>query len=220
MARVRLELSISVDGYVVGANPTLEQPLGEGGEQLHEWAVRLASWRERHGEAGGDAGPDDDRQRELAAANGAFIMGRRMFSGGEGPWEDDPNADGWWGDDPPFRVPVFVLTHHRRGPVVKQGGTTFTFVTEGIDSALEQALAAAGNRNVAIGGGANVAQQYLRAGLVDELQLHVAPVFLGDGVRLFDGIPPGRLDLTRAYDVGGVTHLEYGFGTSSTGGAS
>ena len=129
MGKVVFDISSSLDGFVAGPNPALELPLGEGGEGLHEWVVGLASWRERHGESGGATGADDDILTEGLASAGAVLMGRRMFSGGAGPWEDDPNADGWWGDDPPFRVPVFVLTHHPREPVVKQGGTTFTFVT-------------------------------------------------------------------------------------------
>lgn len=209
MARLILDISMSLDGYVAGPAATLEQPLGEGGEQLHEWAVRLASWREAHGLEGGETGREDDRARERLAATGAVIMGRRMFSGGAGPWEDDPNADAWWGDNPPFHVPVFVLTHHPRDPVVKQGGTTFTFVTDGIESALEQARDAAGDRDISLGGGASVAQQYLQAGLLDELRLHVAPVFLGGGARLFDAIPPGTLELVDVFDSVGVTHLEY-----------
>jgi dihydrofolate reductase len=139
-------------------------------------------------------------------------MGRRMFSGGEGPWEDDPNADGWWGDDPPFHHPVFILTHHARKPVTKEGGTTFTFVTDGIEAALEQARAAAGDKDVLVGGGANVAQQYLRAGLLDELQIHVVPVLLGDGVRLFEnhlGSQQGELECTRVIESPAVTHLRY-----------
>ena len=135
-----------------------------------------------------------------------------MFSGREGAWEDDPNADGWWGDDPPFHHPVFVLTHHAREPVTKRGRTTFSFVTEGIESALEQARAAAGEREVAVGGGANVTQQYLRAGLLDELQIHVVPLLLGDGVRLFEdhvGGEPPELERTRVIDSPAVTHLGY-----------
>jgi dihydrofolate reductase len=134
-----------------------------------------------------------------------------MFSGGAGGWEDDPKADGWWGDDPPFRHPVFVLTHHPREPVAKQGGTTFTFVTDGIESALEQARAAAGGKDVAIGGGANVAQQYLRAGLLDEFQIHLVPILLRDGVRLLEDLGSGEIELekTRAIDAPGVTHLSY-----------
>jgi dihydrofolate reductase len=138
-------------------------------------------------------------------------MGRRMFSGGEGPWEDDPNADGWWGDDPPFRVPVFVLTHHARERVAKQGGTTFIFVTEGIEAALEQARAAAGDKDVLVAGGANVVQQYLRAGLLDELQIHLVPLLLRDGVRLFDQLCAVSVDVaaTRGIQSPTVTHLRF-----------
>src|SRR5204863_3542773 len=126
-----------------------------------------------------------------------------------GPWEDDPNADGWWGDDPPFRVPVFVLTHHQREPVEKQGGTSFTFVTDGIESALEQARAAADGKAVSLGGGAEVAQQYLAAGLLDELRIHLVPILLGGGVRLFDGVGPQQLEVIRVLESTGVTHLQY-----------
>ena len=138
-------------------------------------------------------------------------MGRRMFSGGEGPWEDDPNADAWWGDDPPFRVPVFVVTHHPRKPVEKQGGTTFTFVTEGVEAAVERARAAAGSANIQIAGGASVGQQALRAGLVDELQMHLVPVLLGEGIRLFDHLGSAKIELeTSELSLGtGVTHLLY-----------
>jgi dihydrofolate reductase len=143
----------------------------------------------------------------------ATVMGRRMFSGGEGPWADDPKADGWWGEDPPFHHPVFILTQHAREPVIKQGGTTFTFVTEGIERALEQARAAAGGRDVAIGGGANVAQQYLRAEVLDEIHVHVAPLLLGDGVRLFEGgLLPATPELESTSVIQsptGVTHLAY-----------
>jgi dihydrofolate reductase len=138
-------------------------------------------------------------------------MGRRMFSGGSGPWEEDPNADGWWGDDPPFHVPVFVLTHHPRETVVKEGGTTFTFVTDGIESALEHARSAAGEKDVAIAGGADVVRQYLNAGHLDELLIHLAPVLLGGGVRLFDGESPTAVGLeqTRVAESPGVTNLTY-----------
>ncbi len=210
MARLTCDLSMSLDGYVAGPNPTLEQPLGEGGERLHEWAFRLKSFRERHGLPGGESGPDDDIVNEWLDANGAVVMGRRMFSGGEGPWEDDPNADGWWGDDPPFHIPVFVLTHHPRDPVVKEGGTSFTFATDGIEAALEQAQAAAGEKDVQVGGGAELVQQYLNAGLLDELNIHLVPVLLGNGgVRLLDGLEPAELELTRLIESDAVTHLRY-----------
>jgi dihydrofolate reductase len=208
MTRLTFDISISLDGFVAGPNATLEEPLGEGGEQLHEWTVRLASWRERHGMSGGETGPDDDVARESIGAAGAFLMGRRMFSGGQGPWADDPKADAWWGDEPPFRVPVFVLTHHPREPVEKQGGTTYTFVTDGIESALERARDAAGDKRVEIAGGASVIQQYLNAGLVDDFQLHVVPVLLGGGVRLFEK-ERGDLELMRVVGSPTVTHLSY-----------
>jgi dihydrofolate reductase len=211
MTRLRLDISMSLDGFVAGPDQTLEQPLGEGGEQLHEWVVRLASWREPHGLSGGETGADDDVVTESLRATGAVVMGRRMFSGGSGPWEDDPNADGWWGDDPPFHVPVFVLTHHPRETVHKEGGTSFTFVTAGIEAALEQARAAAGDKDVLLAGGAEVAQQYLAGGLLDELQIHLVPLLLGGGVRLFGelGRAPVPLEVTRVITSPAVTHLRY-----------
>jgi dihydrofolate reductase len=213
MTRVTLDLSISLDGYVAGPNPTREEPLGEGGEALHEWTVGTASWRERHGRSGGDVGRDDEIAKELFGTAGAVLMGRRMFSGGAGPWEDDPVADGWWGEEPPFRMPVFVLTHHARAPVTKQGGTSYTFVTEGIEAALEHARAEAADRDVAIAGGADIAQQYLRAGVVDLMQLHVVPLLLGGGVRLLDDLPAGvTLEVDRVVDSPRATHLRYRVG--------
>ncbi len=210
MTKLTLEITMSLDGFVAGPNATLEEPLGEGGERLHEWIVELASWRERHGHTGGTTSRDDEILDESVRRIGATLMGRRMFSGGEGPWDDDPNAGGWWGDDPPFHVPVFVLTHHPREPVTKQGGTTYTFVTDGIESALEQARAAAGDKDVGIAGGAAVAQQYLKAGLLDELQIHVAPLLLGGGVRLFgDRGDQVALRATRVVESPKVTHLRY-----------
>ena len=210
MARVVFDISISLDGCVAGPNASLEEPLGEGGERLHDWVLATRSWRASHGREGGETGPDDEVVAEHVGRGGATIMGRRMFSGGAGPWERDPKAGGWWGDDPPFRHPVFVLTHHPREPLAL-GETTFTFVTDGIEPALEQARAAAGERDVAIAGGAEAGRQYLGAGLVDELQLHVTPVLLGAGVRLFDGIEPGRVGLEQERVVAGaaVTHLSY-----------
>src|SRR5712691_4282229 len=182
MTQLTLDISMSLDGFVAGPNRTVEQPLGVGGDRLHEWIFGLASWRERHGLSGGTTNTaDDDVVREWRDAAGAVLMGRRMFSGGEGPWEDDPVADGWWGDEPPFGVPVFVLTHHARETVTKRGGTSFSFVTDGIEAALDQARAAAGVRDVALAGGASLAQQYLKAGHLDELRIHLVPVLLGDG---------------------------------------
>ena len=211
MAKFFLEITMSLDGFVAGPDATLEEPLGKGGEELHEWVLPLASWRGPHGLEGGETGPDDDLMRETVARPGAVVMGRRMFSGGEGAWADDPNADAWWGDDPPFHMPVFVLTHHEREPVEKQGGTTFTFVTEGIESALEQARTAAGDKDVQLSGGASIAQQYLAAGLLDELNIHVAPILLGGGVSLFGelGADAPELKLTRVVESPAVTHLTY-----------
>jgi dihydrofolate reductase len=208
MGKLAVEISMSLDGFVAGPNPTLEQPLGKGGESLHEWALSLESWRRPHGLPGGETNASTAVVEETLAATGAVVMGRRMFSGGAGPWEDDPNADGWWGDDPPFHVPVFVLTHHPRETVSKEGGTTFAFVTEGIEAALEEARAAAGEKDVYVSGGAAAVQQYLGAGLVDELQINLAPVLLGGGTRLFDG-PPAKLELVRVVEAPAVTHLKY-----------
>jgi dihydrofolate reductase len=203
-----LDISVSLDGYVAGPEPSMNEPLGIGGEQLHEWAFATKAFQEIHGRDGGEEGPDDEVMREPVSNTGATIMGRRMFSGGAGAWAGDGNASGWWGDEPPFHHPVFVLTHHERDPL-ELTGTTFTFVTDGIESALRQAQAAAGEKDVAIGGGADVARQYLEAGLVEQLQLHVAPVLLGSGARLLDGFVR-RFDNVRTQaSPSGVAHLKY-----------
>ena len=205
-----LDISMSLDGYVAGPNPTLEEPLGRGGEQLHEWVVKLAAWRGPHGLEGGETGPEGDLYAASWGRIGSVIMGRKMFSGGSGPWESDPNADAWWGDNPPFHVPVFVLTHHEREPVEKEGGTTFTFVTDGIESALDQARAAAREKDVALAGGAQASRQYLSAGLVDEMQLHVVPTLLGGGERLFDNVADLHgLVLVETVAAPNVVHLKF-----------
>ena len=210
MPQLYCDISMSLDGYIAGPKADLEQPLGEGGERLHEWAFRLKSFRERHSMPGGESAPDDAVVTEWLDRSGAVVMARRMFSGGAGPWEDDPNADAWWGDDPPFQVPVFVLTHHPRETVVKEGGTCYTFVTEGIEAAVEQAYAAAGAKDVQLGGGAEAVQQYLNARLLDELNIHLVPVLLGNGgVRLLEGLEPAELELTRVIESDAVTHLRY-----------
>jgi dihydrofolate reductase len=205
------DITTSLDGFVAGPNPSLEDPLGEGGMQLHDWATSTRAWRERHGLEGGDENADSEVVAEGIARQGAVIMGRRMFSGGSGPWEDDPNRDGWWGDDPPFRNPVFVLTHHARDRVEFENGTTFNFVTDGFEAALEQAQAAAGGRDVLIAGGAETIQQFLAAGLVDEFEVHVAPMLLGGGTPLFGDLEANapRIELTRALDSPGAAHLRY-----------
>ena len=210
MGKVVVDISMSLDGFVAGPNPTLEEPLGKKGEELHEWVVRTNYWRERHGLEGGEEDEDSEVIREAFSSVGASVMGRRMFSGGSGPWESDPRSMGWWGDEPPFHTPVFVLTHHAREPEEMEGGTTFFFVTDGIEAAIEQARAAAGEGNVAIGGGANAIQQALAAGLVDELQVHVAPILLGGGTRLFgEGADPIRLEATRVLASPRATHVKF-----------
>jgi dihydrofolate reductase len=202
-------MSMSLDGYVAGPNPSMEHPLGEGGEQLHQWAFAVAAWRERHGLSGGDRNPDSEVVDESVRDLGATIMGRGMFSGGHGSWTSDPNANGWWGDDPPFHHPVFVLTHHAHEPIEMAGGTTFFFVTEGIESALEQAAAAAGGADVRLGGGPATIREYLRAGLVDELHVAVVPLLLGAGERLLgDGV---GTDLTCAEFVATPSVAHYRF---------
>jgi dihydrofolate reductase len=206
---VTAQLSISLDGFLAGPRPSLDDPLGQGGMQLHEWAFRLAAWRGPHGLEGGETGPDSALVERDLAANGSFVMGRKMFSGGAGAWEDDPNATGWWGDEPPYHAPVFVVTHHARERLDLQGGTSFTFVTDGVASAVEQARAAADGKNVSIAGGADVVQQCRALGLLDELTVHVAPLFLGGGTRLFEHVPPGRLEILEVVDVPSATHVRY-----------
>jgi dihydrofolate reductase len=210
MSKLRLSISMSLDGYVAGPNQSVEHPLGEGGERLHEWALAVMSWRAAHGREGGATGPDDDAIAESQRNVGATIMGRRMFGGGEGPWGDDPWT-GWWGANPPFHHPVFVLTHHAREPLSMDGGTTFHFVTEGIEAALERAREAAGGRDVAVGGGAEAARQYIRAGLLDEMTIHVVPVLLGGGARLFEDLD-GRQTAYECIEVvssPAVSHYRY-----------
>jgi dihydrofolate reductase len=209
---LKFEISISLDGYVAGPNQSEEQPLGEGGEQLHEWVIKLAAWREPHGYEGGEVNASTPLVEQSQQGVGAVIMGRNMFGGGPGPWGDDPWR-GWWSEDPPFKMPVFVLTHHEREPLTL-GETTFTFVTDGIESALEQASEAAGEQDVAIGGGAEIAQQYLAAGLIDQMQLNVVPLMLGDGARLFENGAGAGLDLESilAVDTPEVTHMRYRVG--------
>ena len=210
MATVYFDITTSLDGFVAGPSPSLDDPLGRGGEQLHDWAVTTKAWRERHGLEGGEENAASDVMAEGIARQGAFVMGRKMFSSGEGPWESDPKRDGWWGDDPPFQRPVFILTHHAREPVRKENGTVFNFVTDGIDAALDQAREAAGDRDVLISGGADVIQQALAAGAVDDFQVNVAPMFLGGGVRLFDGLPAGlNVEQTRVLHSPAATHLSY-----------
>jgi dihydrofolate reductase len=208
MSKLRAHISVSADGYVAGPNQSKANPLGEGGESLHDWVVALKAWREPHGKEGGEVNASTPVMEESLANVGAEIMGRGKFGGGPGPWGDDP-WPGWWGDDPPFHMPVFVLTNHEREPLTLSD-TTFTFVTDGIESALERARDAAGDKDVFIGGGADVINQYLAAGLLDELELHVTPIILGGGARLFAGVGPEvKLEEVRVIEAPGVAHLKY-----------
>jgi dihydrofolate reductase len=211
MTKLRLNITMSLDGYVAGPNQSTAHPLGEGAEHLHDWLFKLKTFRAIHGDTnGGETGTNDDVLREAFENIGATIMGRNMFGGGHGSWGKDP-WKGWWGNNPPYHHPVFVLTHFAREPLPMQGGTTFFFVTDGIKSALKQARHAADGKDVALGGGANVAQQYLAAGLIDELEIHVVPLFLGSGARLFNNVDCRKVKLEpiRTVAGAGVTHLKY-----------
>jgi dihydrofolate reductase len=210
MSRLRLWITMSLDGFVAGPGQDADNPLGKGGMHLHEWVFPLAAWRQTQGFKGGEVNESSPVVESSMADIGATVMGRNMFGGGTGPWGDDP-WNGWWGEDPPYRHPVFVLTHHPRERLVCKGGTTFTFVTDGIDSALEQARRAAGGKDVSLAGGAQTARQYLDADLVDEMQINVVPILLGDGERLFDNLGFGNPPLTHAETVvaPGVTHLRF-----------
>jgi dihydrofolate reductase len=201
------DISTSLDGFVAGPNPSLEEPLGKGGEDLHQWAFAAQAWREAHGLEGGEPNADSEVIQETLDRTGATVMGRLMFSGGSGPWADDPNANGWWGEEPPFGHPVFVLTHHEREPLTL-GATTFTFVTGGIEAALEAAHAAADGKDVHVAGGASAIRQSLAAGLLDELEVHLAPVLLGGGTRLFDQ-ESAEVELLRTIASPKATHLRY-----------
>jgi dihydrofolate reductase len=213
VSKLRFQISISLDGFAAGPNQSEENPLGEGGMALHEWVFKLEAWRKSHGREGGEVNASSAVLEEAQDNFGAGIMGRNMFGGGPGPWREEPSWDGWWGEVPPFHMPVFVLTHHEREPL-QLGDTTFNFVTDGIESALEQARAAAGGKDVSIGGGADAIQQYLAAGLVDEMLLNVAPVMLGSGERLFDNLAGADLELEQAEVIAGpeATHLKYRLG--------
>jgi dihydrofolate reductase len=188
MARLRVHgFAISVDGYGAGPHQDLEHPLGVGGLALHEWVFETRTFRQMHGGEGGTTGIDDDFAARGVAGIGAWIMGRNMFGPIRGPWPDD-TWRGWWGDEPPYHTPVFVLTSYPRAPLVMKGGTVFHFVTDGIRAALEQAVTAAGGQDVRLGGGVSTIRQYLQAGLVDEMHLAIAPVLLGSGEHLMAGL--------------------------------
>jgi dihydrofolate reductase len=207
MSTVTCQISISLDGFVAGPNQSLENPIGEGGMRLHQWLFDTVSWRKQHGQAGGARNADSEVLDEAVQNVGAYIMGRKMFGGGDGPW--DHTWMGWWGDEPPYHVPVFVLTHHPREPLPMRGGTTFFFVTDGFESALEQARSAAGARDISVAGGAHTVQQYLAAGMLDELYLHIVPVILGAGERLLENVGDPTLEPVKVIASPGVTHVKY-----------
>jgi dihydrofolate reductase len=207
MTNVTCHIAISLDGFVAGPNQSLDDPIGEGGMRLHQWVFKTDSWRGEHGADGGERSPDSEVVEEVVENVGAYIMGRNMFGPGRGEW--DPEWRGWWGEDPPYHTPVYVLTHHPREPLQMDGGTTFHFVTDGIDAALEQARAAAGDRDVSIAGGASTVRQYLAAGALDELYLHIVPVVLGAGERLLENVGDPTLEPVKVVASPEVTHVRY-----------
>jgi dihydrofolate reductase len=211
LSKLRCHISISADGFIAGPNQSEENPLGEGAERLHGWVVSLAAWRETHGMQGGEVNESTSIVQETLEGVGAGVMGRNMFGPPGGGDRGDEQWRGWWGDDPPYHNDVFIITHHPREPLEMEGGTTFHFVTDGIEPALERARESAGGQDVRLWGGAQVVQQYLAAGLLDELELHIVPVLLGDGARLFDNLADAELELEqiRAVAAPGVTHVKY-----------
>ena len=213
MSKLRLRIALSLDGFVGGPQQSVENPLGIGGLRLHHWALALLVWRAAHGLQGGEVNESSRVLEESTANIGATIMGRNMFGGHPGPWRTDEPWNGWWGPNPPYHHPVLVLTNHAREPLALEGGTTFTFVTDGIESALDQARRAAEGKDVSLAGGANIARQYLDAGLVDEMLLHLVPTLLGSGERLFDGMSDLHgLQLAETVAAPNVTHLKFARG--------
>ena len=209
MARLRVHnFSISLDGYGAGPQQGKEWPLGVGGEDLHGWFVVTRTFQQVQGKSGGTSGVDDDFAARAITGVGAYIMGRNMFGPVRGPWPDD-SWRGWWGKNPPYHVPVFVLTHHARSPVTMEGGTVFHFVTGGIHEAYERASEAAGERDIQVGGGASTIRQYLEARLIDELHVAISPILLGSGEPLFTGLDLVALGYTCTTHVptAAATHL-------------
>ena len=201
---------MSLDGFVAGPSQGVDNPLGLGGMRLHEWVFPLAVWRAMQGLQGGEINESTRVVEESLANIGATVMGRNMFGGHPGPWDAKKPWNGWWGVNPPYHHPVFVLTHHAREPLELEGGTTFTFVIAGFEAALEQARQAANGKDVSLAGGAETARQYLAAGLVDEMEISLAPVLLGRGERLFDGVEDlGGLELVQTVAASNVTHLKF-----------
>ena len=211
LSKLRLKISMSLDGFVAGPNQSVDNPLGIGGMRIHEWVFPLEAWRSMHGLEGGEVNESAKVVNESLANIGATVMGRNMFGGHPGAWDFGKPWNGWWGVNPPFHHPVFVLTHFPREPLELDGGTTFTFVTDGIVSALKQARVAADGKDVSLAGGANAAQQYLTANLVDEMEISLVPILLGSGERLFEGVGDDLhgLELVRTVATPRVTHLKY-----------
>jgi dihydrofolate reductase len=211
MSKLRLRISVSLDGFVAGPHQSVENPLGIGGMRLHEWVFPLAAWRAPHGLPGGEVNESTHVVEESLVNIGATVMGRNMFGGHPGPWDAKKPWNGWWGANPPFHHPVFVLTHHPRRSLELEGGTTFTFVTDGIEAALGEARRAAGGKDVSLAGGAHAARQYLAAALVDEMELSLVPTLLGSGEPLFEGVGDDLhgLELVRTVAAPGVTHLKF-----------
>lgn len=211
MSKLRFGISMSLDGFVAGPDQSPENPLGIGGERLHEWVVPLAAWRKAHGYTGGEVNESARVVEEATTNIGATIMGRNMFGGHPGPWDANNPWKGWWGDNPPFHHPVFVLTQHPRERLDLDGGTSFTFVSGGIEKALELARRAAGGKDISLGGGARAAQQYLAANLIDEMEIHVVPTLLGSGELLFDAVGDDMhgLKLVRTLSRPEVVHLKF-----------
>jgi dihydrofolate reductase len=210
MTRLKANLAMSLDGYVAGPEQSPDDPLGKGGMDLHRWAFELAAFQNEHGGEGGTVNASTTVIEEMQQNVGAVIMGRNMFGPIRGDWPDE-SWRGWWGEDPPYHAPVYVLTHHPRGSIEMEGGTTFHFVTGGFDSAYEQAVAAAGGKDITVGGGASTVQQAIASGLLDQLQINLVPILLGGGERLLDGLAgaPVGFECTRVLEAPGVTHLRY-----------
>jgi dihydrofolate reductase len=211
LSRLRFKISMSLDGFVAGPRQSVDNPLGIGGMRLHEWAFPLTAWRAMQGLQGGEVNESTKVVEESLANIGATVMGRNMFGGHPGAWDAKKPWNGWWGVNPPFHHPVFVLTHHAREPLELEGGTSFTFVTGGIEAALEPARRVGGGKDVSLAGGAHAARQYLAAGLVDEMEINLVPTLLGSGERLFDGAGDDLhgLELVRTVAAPRVTHLKF-----------
>jgi dihydrofolate reductase len=209
MSRLRVRsFSLSIDGYGAGPAQDLENPLGVRGPEMFDWFFRTRTWQRMHGHADGETGTDDDLAAKGMEGFGAWILGRNMFGPVRGPWPDE-SWKGWWGEEPPYHVPTFVLTHYSRPPLMMKGGTEFRFVTAGIEAALEEAKAAAGGKDIRLGGGVSTIRQYLRAGLIDELHLVIAPVLLGRGEHLFEGIDMHELGYECAEHVAGTRSVAH-----------